>query len=269
MRLAIIADIHSNFPALEAVMADIKTQSVDEIIVAGDTINAGAFPCEVLDVLRSENLPIVLGNHEQYVLDYHQIERRVDYPKKRWGSLHWTLAQITQADIEYIQTWPTELVRGDLLIVHGSPNNLFGGIQFDAPDALIEERFGMVKHQWVITAHTHNPFVRQWHNLTLINPGSIGMPLDGNPDSCYAILTQTTDSFTIQHRRVSYNRALVEQAAHRRGLLEMGGGIAYLFIQESLTGQPVLVEYFECIQAAIEQDGLTEDEAFEIVPLLT
>ncbi len=269
MRLAILADTHSNFPALRAVLNDIDTVGVDEIIVAGDSINGGPFPCEVLDLLASRDLTILLGNHDEYILKRHDPRTANHFDGPRWGSVRWTAERVNGDYLDCIRGWPLAAERGDdLLIVHGSPGNLFGGIPPDAPDSLIEERFGAVRQRWVVTAHTHMPFVRGWRGLTLVNPGSVGMPLDGNPAASYIIMTQTREGFLIQNRRVPYDTCPIEQATRDRGLLAAGGNIAYLLMQETLTGQHLLIDYLHRVEQAIHQNGLSEEEALQIVPLV-
>jgi putative phosphoesterase len=267
MRLAVIADIHSNLPALEAVLDDIRRMDIDNIIVAGDSINGGPFPAEVLDCLHGMNLLVLMGNHEQYILDCHNPKGNGLYENGRWGSVHWTVEQLSDEQLDYVRALPMFTEWNGVLINHGSPDNLFGGIQPSAPDKLIEERFGSVRQQWVITAHTHMPWVRQWRHLTLINPGSVGMPLDDNPAASYVILTRTSDGLLIQHRRVVYNTKLVEQASIERGLLESGGKIAQILLQETMTGKHLLIDFLHRVQKLIDEQGLSDVEAIELTPI--
>lgn len=266
MRIAVIADVHSNYPALEATLDDIAHFGVDEIIVAGDSVNGGPFPAEVIDRLEAERYPVLLGNHEQYVLDFNQPTKSDFYTRLRWGSVHWTASQLHAQHLDLIKTWPHATERRGVLMVHGSPDDLRGGVSPKTTDSQIEERFGNVQHRWVVTAHTHQPFVRQWRHLTLINPGSVGMPLDGNPMAAYAVLTFTDEGLMVQHRRVAYDVQVIETATRERGLLEMGGSIAYLMMRESMLGRHFLSPYLRQVQAAIDS-GLSEDEAFVQVPL--
>jgi putative phosphoesterase len=268
MRLAVIADIHSNAPALEAVLADIDEQGVDDIVVVGDFINGGPFPREVLDILYDRQPQMLIGNHERYIQDVAQPKfDETAYPRERWGVVYWTLDYLNQADLAYLDGLPITIELDKMLLVHGSPRDLRGGILPDTPDDCLKEHFGEVSHPYVVTAHTHRPFVREWGNLTFINPGSVGMPLDGNPDASYAILTRTNGHVAVEHRRIEYNRTLVEQAAYQRGLMDMGP-IAVLMVQESLTGQPIVVDYFKRLKAAMDAHGISEDEAMKIVPVM-
>ncbi|GIK62248.1 MAG: DNA methylase [Chloroflexota bacterium] len=268
MRIAIVVDIHSNAPAFEAVLADIDHQGVDEVVVVGDFLNGGPFPREVLDMLYDRQPRALLGNHERYI----QILSNPDqdksaHPRSRWGVAYWTLDYMRETDLAYLNSLPITIEQDKLLFVHGSPKDLRGGILPDTSEDFLQEHFGEVQYPYVITAHTHRPFVRQWGDLTFINPGSVGMPLDCNPDASYAILTRSNGHVDVKHRRIPYNQQLVEQAAYARGLMDMGP-IAALMVHESVTGRPVVVEYLERLEAAMSELGLSEDEAMAQIPLL-
>lgn len=268
MRIGIVADIHSNAPAFEAVLADAAQQGIDELMVVGDFVNGGPFPREVLDILYDIKPRVLLGNHERYIQNLtepnHDSSR---FPRSRWGVVYWTLDYLRADDLAYLNSLPIAIEQDNMLFVHGSPKDLRGGIVMDTPEDFLMTHFGDVQQPYIITAHTHHPFVRQWREITFVNPGSVGMPLDGNPAASYAILTRLNGHIDVEHRRVDYNLQLVEQAAYARGLMNMGP-IAELMVYESLTGQPVVLKYLERLSAVMNEFGLSEDEAMTQIPLL-
>ncbi len=268
MRIAIVADIHSNAPAFEAVLADIDRQGVDDLVVVGDILNGGPFPREVLDILYDRKPRVVLGNHERYIQNLADPNRDESaHPRSRWGVAYWTLDYMREQDLAYIDSLPVAIQQDKILFVHGSPKDLRGGIVPDTPEDFLQEHFGEVQHPYVITAHTHRPFVRQWGDLTFINPGSVGQPLDGNPAASYAVLTRNNGHVDVEHHRIDYNQKLVEQVAYERGLMDMGP-IAILMVQEAVTGRPLVLEYLERLEVAIAELGLSEDEAMTRIPLI-
>ena len=96
MRIALLADIHGNIHALEAVITEIERLQPDQVVVDGDLINAVPFSGPVIDRIRRLPWAVVRGNHEFYYLD-HGTERAGpgrDDPD-RWGQLHWLVKQIT------------------------------------------------------------------------------------------------------------------------------------------------------------------------------
>src|SRR5688500_2479272 len=106
MRLAILADIHSNYPALEAVLADLATQGVDEVIVAGDAVNGAPFVREVQDTLYEQGWRMVRGNHEQYMLDCDGYPTCSTYPPELWKSFYWALGYLHADDLAFMAALP-------------------------------------------------------------------------------------------------------------------------------------------------------------------
>src|SRR3954468_24520311 len=127
-RLAVLADIHSNLPALEAVLDDLKQFTVDRIIVAGDVVNWGAFSRQVMERLADLDCAFIRGNNELYLTDW-QTPRM----PKSWEIFTlppYTLAQLGNRWMNVISTWPDSLSlrfrdAPAIQVVHGSPRSPF------------------------------------------------------------------------------------------------------------------------------------------------
>ena len=250
MRLAVISDIHSNFPALEAVYADLKTQAVDHVFVAGDAINGCVFPTEVLDLIYTEHWQMVRGNHEQYVIDL--AAKPEKFPLPLWTSVHWTQAHLRPHDVDYIDSLSVSIEIEDIVIMHGALQSLTGGFLPTDSDEVLLARYGDVDHNVIVNAHTHLPIVCSWRDKLLINAGSVGIPLDGNPHPVYVVLTRQLNQWIIQHRRVPYDYQRVRADFVSRGFLTDGATMAELFLREIETGRmhvspflTVLKQYME------------------------
>lgn len=174
MRLAIISDIHSNLPALEAVCADLKTQAVDKVIVAGDSINGAVYPSEILDFIHAEQWAKVRGNHEQYVIDF--ADKPADFPLPQWSPVHWTSKQLRPTDVDFLRQLPISIEFEDILVMHGALHDLSGGFRPNDNDKQLTTLYDAVAHKIIVNGHTHLPMVCHWRDKILINPGSVGMP---------------------------------------------------------------------------------------------
>lgn len=262
MRLAVIADIHGNYPALEAVLEDINQQDVDEIIVAGDAINGGPCTREVLDTIYERNLRMVIGNHEEYLLQTR--DDATDMPPE-WGTSYWTVAGMTKADFDFIESLPTQITVKNMAIYHASPVNIARSIFPNSSDEEIAALFGDVSEDIIITAHTHLPLVRYWRDKTIINPGSVGMSLDGNPMPSYVILTWIESRFIIQHRRVQYDLDAIIDAFEQSGVLSSPQQqFAKVFKRQMTEGQSVVTPFAH--QAlALEKKGMPLVEAINTI----
>jgi predicted phosphodiesterase len=244
--LAVLADIHGNLPALHAIEAHMAQFSPDAVIVAGDMINVGPQSEAVLDFIAGRGWTMIRGNHEFYLL-YHGTAREpagwAGYTTPRW--LRATISPDWQARLALM---PDELTLhfpdAPLLhIMHGLPGDPWNGIYPDMTDAVLSARLTGIRADYAITAHIHLPFVRQVPRsentlLTLINPGSAGLPLDGIPGmASYALLTSTRDTWQVQHQRVPFDIGAVIAACENSDYLAWNGPTGLLYIDEFRTGR--------------------------------
>ena len=224
---ALISDIHGNLEALDAVIAHIKDQSIDEIICLGDIIGYGPDPILCLDrVIDNCNLTI-LGNHDQAAIFDPE-----GFNPVALKAIFWTRDQMDadKTDLEknnrrwdFIGELPRRHDEGEILFVHGSPRDPTNEYVF--PEHIWEpERMEMLMRRiekYCFQGHTHIPgvftesgkFLQPEHlddlllNLQdekmMINIGSVGQPRDENRDACYVVLN--TDEKTVQYHRVPYD----------------------------------------------------------------
>lgn len=297
MRIALLADIHGNLPALEAVGVVLQQIQPDLVLLDGDIINATPFSAEVVDHVRSQKWAVVRGNHEFYYLDYGTERAAPGYADPtRWGQLHWLMAQIRPDQGAYLATLPDELTlyipgTQPLRVAHGVPGRNRIGFYNQQPDAKIAPELAAIQEHTVISAHTHVqidrqiPRVlstptphhdqatgagtngRQWH---LINPGSVGLPLNGIPKAQFAVIenvaeTAVSGGWQATMHQVEYDRRPVLDAFQSTGMLESGGVITQLFYWQVVTAQPEIVLFYRWARengVDPDQDAITAFRAY-------
>ncbi len=283
MRLALLADIHGNLPALETVLLELERLQPDEVVVDGDLINAVPFSAEVIDLVRSRQWTTVRGNHEFYYLDY-GTERAVPgcEDPDRWGQLHWLLDRIRPDQGAYLAMLPDDRTfylpgAAPLRVAHGVPGRNRTGFYRAQADAAIAAEIRHVREHTLVSAHTHvqidrhvalaeetsddfaaDPHAgidfylhsprprRHWH---VINPGSVGLPLDTRPLAQFAIVESVSPSvepggWQVRHYAVEYDRRPVLEAYATSGMLEAGGVISELFFWEVVTAEAEIVRFY-------------------------
>ena len=126
-RVAVLADIHGNIPALEAVIADIAAQRIDEVLVGGDLVGRGPEGSRVIGRLDGLGWPSVRGNHEDYLLTFRRGEVPSDWLEAdEWSASRWMAADLTDDDVRYIEALPFSLKSQripQLHLVHASPRS--------------------------------------------------------------------------------------------------------------------------------------------------
>jgi predicted phosphodiesterase len=237
-RLAVLADIHGNLPALEAVLADLASFPVDHVIVAGDVVNWGPFSAQVMERVTRAGWAVIRGNNEFYLLDY-------DTPRQpeHWREyvlLPWLCAQLRGRWPHVIAAWPDALSlrfpdAPPIRVVHGSPRSASEPIYPVSTEAEIETMLAGVDETTLIAAHTHLAMDRRVGRWHLLNPGSVGNPLDGLPGASYMLLDGDARGWRATFRRVPFDLEAVLREFERQRFLESYGVTAWLVVEEFKT----------------------------------
>src|SRR5689334_21678185 len=103
MRIAIISDIHGNCLALDAVLADLGRQAVDQIVCLGDAIQGGVQPAETVQRLRELRCPVVMGNADAWLLTGQETSPHETVSEQQLALRAWSLSQLSQDDLAFIE----------------------------------------------------------------------------------------------------------------------------------------------------------------------
>ena len=197
--LAVLYDVHGNLPALEAVIADAEAAGADGWILGGDYALFGGWPAETVERLRSlERASWIRGNGERWTADPGAAPDNPVVP----GAVAATREALGEATVSDLASLPFSLPHDEILICHGSPLSDVDSFAPEDGDRDGELLDG-VDARRVLFGHTHVPFARtSAGGVELFNPGSVGMPFDGDPRAAYALLG---DDGVLSHRRVEYD----------------------------------------------------------------
>lgn len=232
MHVALIADIHGNAIALDAVLAELAREGVDQIVCLGDTAAGCPQPRATLERLQSLGCPVVMGNADAWLLD----PRPRPDPDDDWRRIeainYWCLEQLTPANLDFVRTFQpvVEVELGDgigLLGFHGSPRSYDEIIVAATPDA---ELAPMIADQSAIVlagGHTHTQLLRRYRDKLVVNPGSVGLPYEyigdagearNPPWAEYAVITCAASRLGVDFRRTPVDVGEVKRAALASGM---------------------------------------------------
>lgn len=230
MRIAVLSDIHGNLLGLDACLTDLDSQGgADAVAVAGDLCLAGPKPKKVLQRLEEIGAACIRGNKDRVLFDDASDTAQQAAELAR---IAWTRRELGERWLSWLRELPFALRIGDngnqLLIVHANPRNDDEHLWPDADEADLERLVGDEAAAVIAFGHLHLPYVRMWRGRLLVNVASAGVPKDGDPRACYAILTERDGGWEIKHRRVPFDVKKVATQLSDCGIPESGELIATL-----------------------------------------
>ncbi|WP_298819980.1 metallophosphoesterase family protein [Chloroflexus sp.] len=270
MKLAVLADIHANLSAFQAVIADIEQWQPDVVIIAGDIINRGPQPRACLELalrMRSQQgWHVIRGNHEGYILNYDR-DVQAGHPPKGGrrallGPIIWTHQEVFDL-LSAIRTLPTQVTLatsgGAVQVYHASIHHDRDGL---LPNHTRSELRAKIDPRAAVfcTAHTHMPFARQVEETLVVNVGSVGLPFDGDWRAAYARITLDQQGWHAQIVRVPYDREATLQAA-REVMLPSSGPIAHIMLRELETARSLLFDFVPVYNEPVIAGVISLEEA--------
>jgi diadenosine tetraphosphatase ApaH/serine/threonine PP2A family protein phosphatase len=206
---AVLYDIHGNLPALEAVLADASAAGATRFVLGGDYALFGPWPVETVERLRTLDADWIRGNGERWTANPHDAPRDGVVQ----GAIRAGREALGEPAVAELGALPPEIVLGETRFVHASPPSDVRGILPEPADDEPELLAGVTEDRLVF-GHTHLQFRRgAAGGLELVNPGSVGMPFDGDTRAAYALIG---DDGEIECRRVAYDHAASAAAARER-----------------------------------------------------
>ncbi|MBY3268851.1 metallophosphoesterase family protein [Rhizobium laguerreae] len=241
MRFAAIADIHGNHLALEAVLADIRAQEIEEIVNLGDFFSGPLDAGKTADLLKPLSLTSVRGNHDRYLIEQD--------PASMHASDAAAYRQLTPSHLDWLRGLPFDIVyRGEVYLCHATPkdDNLYWlesvspeGFVLLQPFEAIEALAEGIDLPLILCGHSHIPrAVRLSDGRLIVNPGSVGCPAyddelpyyhkveAGHPLASYAILEKAAGGWTWQFRSVAYDHMAMSALAAKRGRADWAHALA-------------------------------------------
>lgn len=231
MRIALVADVHGNLLALEAVLEELRAEGYDELLCLGD-VAVGPQARETVERVEELGCRVVMGNWDAYFLHGFPAPNGDLAAKLVELGEHWA-AGLDEAHLEAMRRYEEEieLDAGDglrLLAFHGSPRSYEDFILSSTPDDELEQMLDGQHAPIMLAGHTHFQMVRRHDDSVLVNPGSAGLPfarpaevMQISPWAEYGLLTVDDGRLSVDLRRTSFD---VE--AHVRSILAAGMPLA-------------------------------------------
>ena len=241
MHFAVIADIHGNHLALEAVLADIRAQGIDDIVNLGDCFSGPLTAGKTADILLALDAVTVRGNHDRYLIE--------QAPETMHGSDRVAYADLSAQHLDWLRSLPFSAVyRDEAYLCHATPaNDNVYWLESVSPDGYVHlkpieeiEAFAVgIDFPLILCGHSHIPrAVRLSDGRLIVNPGSVGCPAydddlpyyhkveAGHPLASYAIMEKVGGVWVPTFRQVAYDHQAMAEFANQAGRADWASGLA-------------------------------------------
>jgi len=228
-RVAVLSDVHGNLAALTAVRAALKKERPDHVLITGDHVFQGPDPAGAVDALRemeASGATIVQGNTDVAVADF---DYSAAFPWLTDGvpdafrdAAEWAHDELGDERVAWLRRLPSErrLMVDDTMVLgcHASPGSQTQGFDAQLDPTVTIERISRTDARVICCGHTHLPEVRDLGWKLIVNAGSAGWVLDGDPTASWALLAVDGEELTAEIRRAEFDTMAVANAISARGL---------------------------------------------------
>ncbi len=208
MRVAIVADIHGNRRAFEAVVADLRQVTPDLVLHGGDLAYGGAHAADIIDQVRALGWPGVRGNTDEMLWAPESLAEFAATTPKLGPLLAIiqemippTLASIGEERLRWLEGLPHQYSGEGFSLVHASPDDLWRAPMPNASDDELQSTYASLRAQIVVYGHIHRPYIRRLPGMTVANTGSVSQSYDGDTRASYLVI----DGESVTIRRVEYD----------------------------------------------------------------
>jgi predicted phosphodiesterase len=272
MKLAILADIHGNLPALQVVADHIEHWSPDAVVLAGDVVNRGPRPVEcwafVQEKAQTRGWQLIRGNHEEYVASQANNTDSPGSPEFEIArSSYWTYHKFNR-QVSAFDALPFSLSLpapdgGEVRVTHASMRGTRDGIYMRTTDEDLRGQIGTGSPPLFVVGHTHRPLIRWLNGTQVVNVGSVGLPFDGDHRAAYAQLTWRSGKWGTEIIRLDYDRAQAEQDFFTTGFYDEAGALVKLMVNELRLAQSQIGEWIAAYQRPVLAGEISIEEAVD------
>ncbi|MBT3391579.1 MAG: metallophosphoesterase family protein [Chloroflexi bacterium] len=271
MKIAVLADIHANYPALEATVDHIERWQPDTVLVAGDLINRGPKPVECLHLIQKmqtqRGWEVIRGNHEEYVL-WHSLP---DSPRE--GPLfelfrysYWTYEKLDE-QAALLEAMPDEFSKnipaaGEFRCVHASMKSNRRGIYPEMADETIKKLINPPPALLAV-GHTHRPLIRQIGQTLVVNAGAVGLPFDADRRPAYAQITFSQGHWSAEIVRLNYDITQAKRDFYDTGFLDQAGPLSKIIQLELEISLSQLFQWTHIYMNAVLDEKISIKQAVD------
>lgn len=208
LKIAFLSDVHGNIHALRAVWRWLQERQIHRVICLGDLVGYGANPSESIDFIDEHRVHCTMGSSDARVAYGlgEKFEKREGLSEE---TLEWTKTVLTPEQKEYLKALPTsgriETPKGRLRYCHGSPRDPDDRLDLHGPSNELNELLASLHCEVLVCGGTHIPYVRRLMRGVIVDPGSVGLSLNGEPGADAAVIEILEREIKVELAKIPYD----------------------------------------------------------------
>lgn len=265
MRLAVMSDIHSNYPALRACVEDARAAGAEGFVFLGDYISDLAYPRQTMDLLYGlkGKYPcwFLRGNREDYMLRAWR-EGTIFRKGSKEGSLRYTFRQLREKDLVFFEGLPIyrKMMIDGVWIEAAHAERLTNAHVFEEDDPYLDTVFADMQTSLLLTGHSHRQYIRCRDGRQILNPGALGIP-QGRPGYAqYAIADVSAGDIRTELRGIAYHVPEVIREQFDSGLAAQAGLWAISILNNIVSGGNPMLDLLKRVEA---RDGAYSEDIWQ------
>lgn len=239
MRIAVLADIHGNRAAFEAVLDHAARQYHDAMVILGDIVIGAPDSAACWQLARSLNVPLVRGNHDRTLAQFGTPDAHPTWSEPRYGPLHYAVNELNRAERAELAALPFAArlsAAPEVLAVHASLRSDTDSLFAHTSAADLQAMFPHPEADVILRGHNHLACQHRLGRTLLVAVGSVGMPLDGVPLAQYATLERRRAGWQVIHHALPYDLEATLARFDQSGYIEQTGPLGRLYRRQIATG---------------------------------
>ena len=260
MRIAAVADIHGNLPALEAVLAHIQSAGVDHVVFCGDYVLGAADDKGCWEPVRETGAPMVRGNADRYTAEFGTEQGEERWHGEQFKPLQFTVSQFTDEERQELGKLPTTYKLADVpdvLFYHANPRNDMDLWRSWSTEEELAKNFSDLSATILVGGHNHTQQARRWRQHTIVICGSVGAPNDYSAGAQYVILEKSNGEWRIEHLDVPYDVSEILAQLEEVDYLGRTGPMGRLMVRQLATGTNQVMTFLKWYRAGTMEDSLS------------
>ncbi len=261
MRIAAIADVHGNLPAMEAVLANIDSERIDQVIFCGDFVLGAPDDRDCYYRALETGAPLIRGNTDRFVAEFGTDHADPRWTTEQFGPLQYAVSQFSDSERKELGALQTSYRLPEvpeILFYHANPLNDRDIIRPWSLEEDLDRNFNGVEGEVFVGGHNHTQFICEYRGHQIVTCGSVGATNEYAAGAQYVVIENMEEKWRIEHRDVPYDIELTLKRYTETNYIKKTGPMGRLFVRGVATSTNQIMPFLDWYGSTSQEMGFSE-----------